>query len=182
MTSHELADMIYSVKEKLTDKEFKDIMDKLSIKNKKEDEPELYEFTYMKMREPTVEKFSRYTFGYNFCNYKIKTKDVVFDEDDEFKKRLLNNVWNGLHTLPFMLTKSENKKYYVLKEACQGMCANSIVDKFCVNPLADDSDEDEENECECDWGCDKCMYTKMKENKGVEIRYRKMIGLSIKKK
>ena len=37
--------MIYDIKEKLTDKEFKDLMDKLSIKNEEEEEC-FYEFTY----------------------------------------------------------------------------------------------------------------------------------------
>jgi len=180
MTSHELADMIYSVKEKLTDKEFKDIMDKLSIKNKKE-EPEIYEFTYMKMRKPTLEKFSKYTLGYNLCNYKIKTKDVVFEKDGLFKEYMISNKHNWVHTRSFMLTKSENSDYYQLSEGCVGMCANSIFEEFFENPLAD-SDSENEDDCECDHGCDKCMYKNEAKRKGTEIRYRKMIGLSIKKK
>ena len=75
MTSKKIADNIFNIKEKLTDKEFKDIMDLLSIKNKEEeeDEVELYEFTYMKMRKPQVFKFdnSSSTYGYNFADYKI---------------------------------------------------------------------------------------------------------------
>ena len=47
MTSHELSNMIYDIKEKLTDKEFKDLMDKLSIKNEEEC---FYEFIYLEQR------------------------------------------------------------------------------------------------------------------------------------
>ena len=83
MTSKKIADNIFNIKEKLTDKEFKDIMDLLSIKNKEEeeDEVELYEFTYMKMRKPQVFKFdnSSSTYGYNFADYKIKTKKIIID-------------------------------------------------------------------------------------------------------
>ena len=41
MASQEIADMIFNLKDKLSDKEFKDIMDKLSIK-KKEEEDDTY--------------------------------------------------------------------------------------------------------------------------------------------
>ena len=184
MMSEEISDLIFSIKEKLTDKEFKDIMDKLSIKNKEEEEdnPELYEFTYMKMRKPTLLKEEDgYNFLYNFSNYKIKTKDVVFEDDDQFKRELLSNNHNWLYTMPFMLTKIKNKNYYLLREGCQGMCANSVIDIYCKNPLVDDSDDDD-NECECEYGCDKCIYIALKKKKGAEIRYRKMIGISIKKK
>ena len=53
MTSHELSNMIYDIKEKLTDKEFKDLMDKLSIKNEEEEEC-FYEFTYLE-QEVSIE-------------------------------------------------------------------------------------------------------------------------------
>lgn len=185
MTSRDLSDMIFSIKDKITDKEFKDIMDKLSIKNKEEEEEdkvELYEFTYMKMRKPIV--FNEgYSFIYNFSNYKIKTKDVVFEQDDIFKQQFLSNQFNWVHTMPFMLTKSKTQKYHILSEGCLGMCANSVNDMFCKNPLADEENsDDDDNDCECENGCDKCMYSIMKKNKGAEIRYRRMIGLSIKKK
>lgn len=181
MTSHELADMIYSVKEKLTDKEFKDIMEKLSIKKEEEeDTPELYEFTYMKMRKPFLDK-DEVGFVYNFANYKIKTKNVVFEDDDQFKKELLSNNHNWLYTMPFMLSKSKTQNYYVLSKGCLGMGNNSVIDMYCSNPLAD-SDDDDDDECVCEDGCDKCLYTALKKKKGAEIRYRKMIGLSIKKK
>lgn len=180
MTSQELSDMVFAIKDKITDKEFKDIMEKLSVKNQEEDKPELYEFTYMKIRKPTIEKDEGCSFVYNFANYKIKTKDVVFKEDDQFKRELLSNKHNWLHTMPFMLSKSKTQNYYILHQGCLGMCDNSVIDMYCKNPLADEDSDDDD--CDCDFGCDKCMYRLLKKKKGAEIRYRKMIGISIKKK
>lgn len=173
MTSQELSNMIFDIKEKLTDKEFKDIMDKLSVKNEEEDKLELYEFTYMKMRKPTFDRDGR-DFVYNFSNYKIKTKDVVFEEDDQFKRELLSNVHNWLHTIPFMITKSKTQKYHILGQGSFGMGANSVIDNYCKNPLADEDTEDDDY-CGCELG-------HLKKKKGATIRYRKMIGISIKKK
>ena len=51
MTSQELSNMIYDIKEKLTDKEFKDIMDKLSLTHKEE---KLYEFQYIEVERNVV--------------------------------------------------------------------------------------------------------------------------------
>lgn len=183
MTAQELSNMVFAIKDKITDKEFKDIMDKLSVKNEEEDKPELYEFTYMKMRKPTLDKDGP-SFVYNFANYKIKTKNVVFkddDDDDQFKRELLSNKHNWLYTMPFMLSKSKTHNYYILSKGCLGMCANSILDMYCDNPLADEDNDDDNDNCECDCDCDKCIYTALKKKKGADIRYRKMIGLSIKK-
>jgi len=181
MTAQELSNMIFAIKEKISDKEFKDIMDKLSVKNEKEDKPELYEFTYMKMRKPSLDSDGNLDLHYNLCNYKIKTKDVVFEKDDQFKREMISNANNWVYTMPFMLTKSNTQNYHILGEGCFGMCACSVIEMYCGNPLAE-SDEEEEDDCDCEWGCDKCIYPKMKNKKGATIRYRKMIGLSIKKK
>ena len=51
MTSQELSNMVFAIKEKITDKEYKDLMDKLSIKNEEEDC--LYEFSYVEQRPIT---------------------------------------------------------------------------------------------------------------------------------
>ena len=180
MTSQELSNMIYDIKDKLTDKEFKDIMDKLSVKNKEEDKPELYEFTYMKMRKPTLDN-DGCDFVYNFANYKIKTKDVVFEKDDQFKRELLINSHNWLHTIPFMITKSKTQNYHLLSNGCFGMGDNSVIDMYCKNPLVE-SESDEDDDCACDISCDKWNYSQLKKKRGATIRYRKMIGISIKKK
>ena len=182
MSAQELSNMVFSIKDKITDKDFKDIMDKLSIKNEEEDKLELYEFTYMKMRKPTLDKDGR-GFVYNFTNYKIKTKNVVFKENNRFKELLSNND-NWIYTAPFRLSKSKTHNYYVLSYGNLDidMCDNSILDMYCNNPLADDDTEDnDDSDCDCDWGCDKCIYTALKKKKGADIRYRKMIGLSMKK-
>ena len=53
MTSQELSNMIFEIKDKLTDKEFKDIMDKLSIKKKEQDDC-FYELKYIEQKPIVV--------------------------------------------------------------------------------------------------------------------------------
>ena len=184
MTSKKIADNIFNIKEKLTDKEFKDIMDLLSIKNKEEeeDEVELYEFTYMKMRKPQVFKFdnSSSTYGYNFADYKIKTKKIIIDTSIDLD--IITNENNYLQKVAFRLSKVKFKNYYKLSKGHfgEGMIDNSIKEDYFKNPLATD-DEDSDGDCDCDWGCDKCIYKHLKKQKVVNIMYRKLIGLSIKK-
>ena len=180
MTSQEIADKILSLKEEISDKDFKDIMDLLNIKNKEENDVELYEFTFMKMRKPQVNKFpkSSNTFGYNFADYKIKTKNVIIDKDVDTD--VLTNKNNILQRMAFNLHKIKDKNYYILSKGYFGMVGNSIIEDTLKNPFVSD-DDDDENECDCDWGCDKCIYEKMKNEKFVNILYRKMIGISLKK-
>jgi hypothetical protein len=186
MTSKKIADSIFNIKEKLTDKEFKDIMDLLSIKNKeeKEDKVELYEFTYMKMRKPEVFKFdhSSYTYGYNFANYKIKTKKVIIDPEFYYMGDIITDETNYLQRVAFKLSKVKNKNYYKLSKGifCGGPIDNCITEDYFKNPFTSDN-EDEDNDCDCDYGCDKCFLPNEKKRKGVNIMYRKMIGISIKK-
>lgn len=52
MTAQELSNMVFAIKNKITDKEFKDIMEKLSVKNEEEDC--FYEFSYIE-QTPIVE-------------------------------------------------------------------------------------------------------------------------------
>jgi hypothetical protein len=49
MTSQELSNMIFNIKDKITDKEFKDIMDKLSVKHN-EEQQDTYELRYVKFK------------------------------------------------------------------------------------------------------------------------------------
>ena len=186
MSAKELSNMVFSIKDKITDKEFKDIMDKLSIKNEKEkeDEVELYEFTYMKMRKPQVFKFhnSCSTYGYNLADYKIKTKNIIIDSNID--PDVITNKNNYLHKVAFNLSKVKNKNYYKLSKGIfsGGPIDNSIREDYLKNPLAsDDEGHDEDGDCDCDWGCDKCIFKNLKKQKGVDIMYRKMIGLSLKK-
>lgn len=182
MSAKELSNMVFAIKEKITDKEFKDIMDKLSVKNEEEDKPQLYEFTYMKMRKPQVFKFdnSCSTYGYNFADYKIKTKNIIIDSNVD--QDVITNKNNYLHKVAFQLSKVKNKNYYKLSQghfSGNGVpIGNCIREDYFKNPLATD---DEDSNCDCDWGCDKCIFKNLKKQKGVNIMYRKMIGLSIKK-
>ena len=184
MASKQIADKIFSIKENLSDKDFKDIMDLLSIKNKEEeDDVELYEFTFMKMKKPRFIKFpnSSNTFGYNFTDYKIKTKNVIIDKDVDTD--VLTNKNNILQRMVFDLRKIKDKNYYILSNGIfgEGMMGNSTKQDIFKNLFDSDDSDDDDDDCNCDWGCDKCIYKKMKNEKSVNIIYRKMIGLSLKK-
>ena len=84
MTSHDIADMIFSVKEKLTDKEFKDIMEKLSIKKKEEEEENIYVLKYVKTKYK-MDSIDT-SVGFRFTP-KIKTKKV---------KLSANSMWANI--------------------------------------------------------------------------------------
>ncbi len=178
MTSKKIADSIFNIKEKLTDKEFKDIMDLLSIKNKEEDKVELYEFTYLK-NKPKMDKMklNNRKFGYNFDNFKTKTKIVTIGSNTVFcpnhLKNLIENENNMLQKQTFKITKEkDNNTDYpeLLFGGYYGYCS-SVNEKWCSNPYDRDEDSDY-NDSNSDSDEDR---------KGVFIRYRKYIGLSLKK-
>ena len=73
MTSQELSNMIFNIKDKITDKEFKDIMDKLSVKNE-EEKQDTYELRYIK-RDTRVGRITNKNIGWRM-NDKIKIKKV----------------------------------------------------------------------------------------------------------
>jgi len=85
MASHEIADMIFNLKDKLSDKEFKDIMDKLSIKKK--EEYDTYLITYIKQEHKLTSDDDGI---YYKIEHKYKQKKVrLFDDNDEdFKKTI----------------------------------------------------------------------------------------------
>jgi hypothetical protein len=118
MTSHELADMIYSLKEKLTDKEYKDIMEKLSVKKKEEEEAGnvyvlKYVITKIKMTYIGVEEWEEgeRELGYNF-NSKIKTKKVILGKGGGTREYLIkynNNNDDAEDEYHFKLYKNKNQ-------------------------------------------------------------------------
>lgn len=73
MTSQELSNMIFNIKDKITDKEFKELMEKLSVKHK-EDESDTYELRYIK-RDTRLGRITNKNIGWRM-NDKIKTKKV----------------------------------------------------------------------------------------------------------
>jgi len=56
MNVQEVSYMIYSFKEKITDKEYKDIMGLLMITNRKQKENGLYIFEYIKQKHKLIEE------------------------------------------------------------------------------------------------------------------------------
>ena len=120
MTSHELADMIYSLKEKLTDKEYKDIMEKLSVKKQEEEEEGAgnvyvlkYVITKIKMTYIGVEEWEEgeREIGYNF-NSKIKTKKVILGNNCgtwEYIMKYINNNDDAQDIYHFKLYKNKNQ-------------------------------------------------------------------------
>jgi hypothetical protein len=87
MTSKELSNMIFDIKEKLTDKEFKDIMEKLSLTHKKEEVQQLYEFQYIEVERKVVSidgiiKYYHLENTRKTCVFnKLKTYECDFDID-----------------------------------------------------------------------------------------------------
>lgn len=89
MASQEIADMVFNFKDKLTDKEFKDVMDKLAIKNK--EEKDMYMVSYIKQKKKLIK-----TDEDGIC-YKIeakyKQKKVkLYDYNDEDFKEIIDDI------------------------------------------------------------------------------------------
>jgi len=87
MTSKEIADMIYNFKDKLTDKEFKDIMDKLSIKNKEEQEEQedIYVVRYIKQKpilsyDGDGDLYYKFSTKYKIRKVKLNNNRISFKE------------------------------------------------------------------------------------------------------
>jgi len=138
MASQEIADMIFNFKDKLTDKEFKDVMDKLAIKKKEEED--MYEVRYIKQRR----KLSYREGGMYYKiepKYKIK-KVKLYDNTERFKRvideliELIGEVKD--YTIPHMRIRKRNDEYFI-----------ELVDVeaiWCNNPYDDNSENnDDEN-------------------------------------
>ena len=130
MTSQELADMIFSVKEKLTDKEFKDIMEKLSVK-KEEEEKDVYEFRYLKtsthMCEIGCQECVGENIGYKFRS-KVKTRKVKLSEDVRWRciEKIMKNINNDNgHIYDDLFIEKIGDEYYL--DFCDADCDITIL-------------------------------------------------------
>jgi len=159
MTSHELADMVFAIKDKITDKEFKDIMEKLSIKN--EEEKDTYEFKYVKTKYNLSEigcGACMNEIGYSF-RQKIKTKKVKLSENKRWCRieAIMKDIKNDKgHLYNFNLT-NENNEYYLDIGSDAHMCCDFIT---LQNPKLNDKELD---------------------NSEVYIQYDKILAISLKK-
>lgn len=172
MSSYEIADMIYNFKEKLTDKEFKEIMDKLSVKNKNEN---IYEVRYIKQKRKLT-----YLDGVGLI-YKIeptyKVKNVKIPDGDDGLKRVIDELIeivknNKVYKIPNIDIRNINGEYYF------DLSINPVL--WCNNPYQRkwgcgdcNSDDDEESECEND---------KRENKKGTFVGFREKLIISIEKK
>lgn len=163
MTSHELADMIYSVKEKLTDKEFKDIMEKLSIKKKEEED--VYEFKYIKttthMCEIGCECCVGEKIGWKF-RQKVKTRKVKISKHERWiaLERIMKDINsdNG-HLYDDLMIDKIGNEYYL--DFYDSECDISVF----KNPILEFFIKDE----------------KQLENTEVHIKYSPITPISLKK-
>ena len=143
MTSQELSNMIFNIKDKITDKEFKDLMDKLSVKHK-EDERDTYELRYIK-RDTRLFPTKYRNIGWRL-NEKIKTKKVKlgdvfnFDIDRIIEKQ--NGFFDDIDTrgYNFDITKMNGVRYISRIEA-DNDANDEWLNNYDVKCDANDADE-----------------------------------------
>jgi len=160
MTSKELSNMVFAIKDKITDKEFKDIMDKLSIKNKEEEENNLYEFIYIK--QTNVKEYDDDKICINILVSSKKKKQIkILNETDESIESIIKKIdTDSINDLDFYYNKkkNENQPIKILS-----------IDKVPGNPIylwdiqGDRNDHYEHNKNAC------------------LLKYRKIIPISLKK-
>ena len=165
MASQELADMIYDIKQKLTDEEYKNIMNMLSIKNK--EEGEMYEVRYIKQKRKLSYKEGGMYYKFE-PKYKIKKvklypncinlKEII----DEIIERIGEDK---CYRIPaFEITKKNDECFIGPAEEDIIWCNNPYDDKgLCKCGNCDDDDEDRKNE------------------KGAFVGFREILIIDIKK-
>jgi len=140
MTAQELSNMVFAIKDKITDKEFKDIMDKLSIKN--EEEKDTYEFKYVKTKYKMAKVGGECCgdeIGYKFTQ-KIKTRKVKLTDNKRWCRieAIMRDIKNDLGNLyKFSLSLDiEDNEYYLELEKDERCCDYLILQ----NPKLDDKE------------------------------------------
>lgn len=121
MTAQNVASLMYDIKDKISDKEFKDIMDALGVVHKNDEKQDVYLFKYYKMKLD-VGRFHDGVMG-NRLKYKYKETKVVLHPHFEgvgFINRLMNNIKHGLDYEFYIKKDIENKeKYPELMRSCK---------------------------------------------------------------
>jgi hypothetical protein len=143
MSSQEIADMVFNFKDKLTDKEFKDVMDKLSIKNK--EEGDIYMVRYIKQKKELTQTGDGLSYKF-LPKYKQKKVKLYDYNDEDFKEIIDKMVKDKLiemigkvnnFTIPTMRIRKRNDEYFIEP--------TDDNYKWCNNPY-DDGDENNEEE------------------------------------
>ncbi len=113
MTAQNVASLMYDIKEKITDKEFKDIMDALGVVHKEDKKQDVYLFKYYKMKLD-VGRMSDGVMG-NRLKYRYKETKVVLHDSltgDGFINRIMNNIKDGIDYEFYIRKDRENKEEY----------------------------------------------------------------------
>ena len=133
MTAQNVASLMYDIKEKITDKEFKDIMDALGVVHKTKDR-NVYELTYIRGKYE-VGKLDDGSYG-NMITHRFKTKKVYVDtklEKDDWIYRMIRNTRNGI-CYSWILEKQDDLEYPVL---CKDDAADMVELEDIHNPKED---------------------------------------------
>jgi len=172
MTSKEIADMIFTLKDKLTDKEFKDIMEKLSIKNKEEQEEQedIYEVRYIKQKRKLTHREGGM---YYKIEPKYKIKKVKLYPNCINLKDIIDEIIEGMSKdktfrIPTFEIIKKNGEYFI-RPADEDIiwCNNPYDDKgLCKCGNCDDDDDDDDERAK---------------EKGAFIGFREMLIIDIKK-
>ena len=144
MTSQELSNMIFNIKDKITDKEFKDIMDKLSVKNE-EEKQDTYELRYIK-RDTRVGRITNKNIGWRM-NDKIKIKKVKLADVCNCNINRIIEKQNGFFEdidatrYNYYITKKDGDRYFGIKNGkeVEWLQNHDVRDE--------DGDVDDEDDC-----------------------------------
>ena len=137
MTAQNVASLMYDIKDKISDKEFKDIMDALGVVHKNDEKQDVYLFKYYKMKLD-VGRFHDGVMG-NRLKYKYKETKVVLHPNFEgvgFINRIMNNIKYGINYEFYIKKDRENKENY--PELCSA--PKTIQTLECMKDATDDDD------------------------------------------
>jgi hypothetical protein len=143
MTCQELSNMIFNIKEKITDKEFKDIMDALGIVHKKDEKQDVYLFKYYKMKLDIGRTHNG--FIGNRLKYKYKERKVVLHHNTGGESAIndcMDYIKNVGNSYEFYIKKDkENKENYPqLMRSCKTI---NRIESMKRNDEEDDEDDDD---------------------------------------
>ena len=111
MTTHDLSNMIFNIKEKLTDAEFKEIMEKLSIKHR-EEANDMYEFIFYKQKM-VLERVDGVLTNVMKLKHKKLTIKIDFALGIRFEK-VVEMIENGTWINRIQFSHNKNKNTLLL--------------------------------------------------------------------
>ena len=165
MTAQNVSPLIYEIKEKITDKEFKDIMDALGVVHKDEEKQDVYLFKYYKM-ELDIGRMDNGRMG-NRLKYKYKERKVILEGC------IKNRIERENHNIMDSIKAGMNYEFYIIKNKKD----REKYPKLCIahknittlEPMSLQNDDDDDDDDEDDY--DKLVY----------LEYNDIIPISIEK-